>query len=179
MRLLSLTEPSLGNDGPSAFLTHGMFDLNAAYYSVLLSQNFARGMATRASKGLSLGDPPFGYRRPSPLEPLQIVPEEAEVVCYCFEPYAAGMSSMGGPADYLNDAGFRPRSKQGRPFFSKATLRGMLSSPTYVGDVHHHGEVLGKGRHEPIVSREIWEKVQRVRANGLAGPRSTGRARPG
>ena len=146
VRLRSLTEPTLEDEGPASFLTQGMFDLQAEFYSRLLSHNVARGMATRAQKGLSLGDPPFGYSRPSALEPLQIVPHEAEAVRRCFQDYAAGTASMAELADYLNAAGFQPRSKQGRVFFSKATVRGMVSNPTYAGDVHHHGEVVARDR---------------------------------
>ncbi len=162
VRLLSRMEPSAGN-GPADFLTAGMFDLNAAYYSILLSHNVTRGKRMRAEKGLLLGDLPFGYRSVNPKEPPQIVPQEAVAVRQMFEEYAAGNRSMLDIADRLNAQGFRPRSKRGRPVFSKATVGGMLSNPSYIGDVAYHGEVIGTGEHEPIVSRELWDKVQRVR----------------
>ena len=177
VQIKSRTEPGVGERTPAGFLMGGMSDLWSEFYSVQLSDNVARGMATRARKGLPLGDIPFGYRRTSPDEPPAIVPEEAEAVRRGFERYAAGDQSMLGTADFLNAAGFRPRSKRGRLVFSKATVRGMLENPVYVGDITHHGEVIGRGRHEPIVSRELWEKVQQVRNERARRPQVYG-ARP-
>ena len=178
VQLKSKTEPTPGDDTPAGFFTNGLFDLSAAYYSKLLSHNVARGMRTRAQKGLPLGDIPFGYRSLDPTEPPQIVADEAAAVRHTLERYAAGNCSMLDIADGLNAAGFRPRSKRGRLVFSKATVRGMLSNPIYVGDITLHGEVVGAGRHEPIVSRELWDKVQQVRERRAWRPQMYG-ARPG
>ena len=149
----------------------------AAHYSVQLSHNVARGMEARAHNGLPLGDIPFGYRTVNPVEPPGMVADEAEAVRKAFEKYAAGNCSMLEIADWLNSTGLRPRSKRGRLVFSKATVRGMLSNPTYVGDIARHGEVVGPGRHEPIVSRELWDKVQQVRERRAWRPQMYG-ARP-
>ena len=93
------------------------------------------------------------------------------------ENHAAGDQSMLDIADSLNAAGFRPRSKRERLVFSKATVRGMLENPVYVGDITHHGDVIGRGRHEPIISRKLWEKVQQVRNERARRPQVYG-ARP-
>jgi hypothetical protein len=90
------------------------------------------------------------------------------------ERYAAGNRSMLDLAKEINDAGFRPRSKRGRLVFSKASIAGMLSNPFYAGDITYHGEVIGRGQHEPIVSRELWDKVQRVREGRARSPQAYG-----
>jgi hypothetical protein len=92
------------------------------------------------------------------------------------ENHAAGDQSMLDIADSLNAAGFRPRSKRERLVFSKATVRGMLENPVYVGDITHHGDVIGRGRHEPIISRKLWEKVQQVRNERARRPQVYGHA---
>lgn len=163
VRLLSRTEPSLGDDSPAGLLMEGMFDLNSEYYSRALSYNVARGKATRAEKGLPLGDIPFGYRSIGPQEAPEIVCSEAEVLREAFRLYATGRYSQLEIAAWLNSQGFRPRSKRGRLVFSKATVRGMLENAIYVGDITRHGKVVGRGRHEPIISRELWDRVQRVK----------------
>ncbi len=177
VRLLSRTEPNAGDDTPAAFLINGQADLYAAYYSIQLSDNVARGKATRAAKGLPLGDLPFGYASAGPQEPPAIVPNEAEQVRRCFREYAAGNRSMAELAELLNGAGFHPRSKRGRSVFSKATLSGMLSNPTYVGDIARHGQIVGPGRHKAIIDRELWDAVQRARTNRARKPQVYG-ARP-
>ena len=174
VRLLSKTEPTVGDGTPAGFLTHGIFDVFAEHYSVQLSHNVARGKLTRAQKGLPLGDIPFGYRSSAPNLPPQIVPDEAEAVRRAFEEYAAGNFSMLQVAEGFNDAGFRPRSKRGRQAFSKATIAGILSNPFYVGDVTYHGEVVAPGQHEPIVSRELWSRAQQVRAERAWKPQVRG-----
>ena len=163
VRLFSRTEPTVGDGTPSGFLTQGIFDVFAAHYSVQLSYNVSRGKLTRAQKGLPLGDIPFGYRSINSRVPPEIVPGEGGAVRRAFEYYAGGNHSMLDLADKLNAAGLRPRSKQGHEFFSKATVAGMLSNPFYVGDITYHGGVVGRGQHKPIISRELWYRVQQVR----------------
>jgi site-specific DNA recombinase len=177
IRLLSQMEPALEEDNPSSFLSRGFFDLQSEYYSVLLSHNVARGMATRAQKGLLLGDTPFGYRHVSAEDPPEIIPYEAEAVRRLFQNYAAGNRSMGELADELNVAGFRPRSKRGRIVFAKDSIRGILENPTYAGYVHRHGEILGMGRQAAIISVELWEKSRAVREERARRPQVYG-ARP-
>ncbi len=170
IRVLSRTEPAVGDTSPAGFLMEGMSDIWAAYYSVQLSANVSRGKAARVHRGLPLGDIPFGYRSDEPKTPPQVVPEEAEVLRRAYECYAGGNLSMIDVAALINGAGFQPRSKRGRTAFSKATVAGMLSNPFYAGDITYHGEVIGQGLHEPIVSRELWDKVQDVRKERAGKP---------
>ena len=46
----------------------------------------------------------------------------------------------------------------GQPF-SRGALYQMLSNPIYLGEIRHKKE-RHPGQHQPIVSRELWEKVQ-------------------
>lgn len=53
----------------------------------------------------------------------------------------------------------------------------MLENATYVGDVHRHGEIIGRGRHDAIIDRELWDRVQVVRNDRARRPQVHG-ARP-
>ena len=174
IRVLSRTEPAVGDASPAGFLMEGMSDVWAAYYSVQLSENVSRGKAARVRRGLPLGDISFGYRSVDAKTPPEVVPEEAGIIRRAFEGYAGGNLSMLELADMINGAGFKPRSKRGRTAFSKATVAGMLSNPFYVGDITYHGEVIGQGLHKPIVSRQLWEKVQEVRKDRARRPQVFG-----
>jgi hypothetical protein len=77
-------------------------------------------------------------------------------------------------AGTLNRAGFKPRSKSGRVAFSKATIAGILSNAFYAGDISYHGDVIGRGLHEPIVNRELWSRVQQVRVERAWKPQIRG-----
>jgi len=57
--------------------------------------------------------------------------------------------------------------------FSRGALYQMLSNPIYLGEIRHKKE-RHPGQHEPIVSRELWEKVQQR----LCDQAATHRERP-
>jgi hypothetical protein len=57
--------------------------------------------------------------------------------------------------------------------FSRGALYELLSNPIYLGEIRHKKE-RHPGRHRPIVSRELWEKVQRR----LCDQAATHRERP-
>jgi site-specific DNA recombinase len=44
--------------------------------------------------------------------------------------------------------------------FSRGALYVLLANPLYIGEVRHRG-VRHLGQHQPIVERELWERVQR------------------
>ena len=49
--------------------------------------------------------------------------------------------------------------RSGGQQFSRGALYQMLSNPIYLGEIRHKEE-RHPGQHQPIVSREMWEKVQ-------------------
>jgi site-specific DNA recombinase len=58
----------------------------------------------------------------------------------------------------------RPASKKGKlrggKPFSRGALYNLLFNPIYIGEIRHRRERF-KGLQEPIISREVWEQVQR------------------
>lgn len=124
--------------------------------------------ATMKSLGLFVGGhPAFGYD----LVGKQLVPnrEESNVVRWLFESYLTEKSYL-VLQQRLRDLGVRRRervSKRGRtiaarPIHASAVWH-MLGNPIYVGDVRHRGKVFA-GQHQALVSRELWDKVQILRA---------------
>jgi site-specific DNA recombinase len=118
------------------------------------------------------------------------VPERAHAVELAFELYATGNYSDAAIARELNQRGYRMVSKrhpEGYPF-TKDTITALLQNPFYYGLVSYdglrthgrldlrlrrrHGKTIyatenGKaklGQHEPIVSQELFDRVQAVRA---------------
>src|ERR1017187_10273825 len=55
----------------------------------------------------------------------------------------------------VSKSGVRSGGRQ----FSRGALYQMLSNPIYLGEIRHKEE-RHPGQHEPIVSRELWEKGQ-------------------
>ena len=113
------------------------------------------GMTQKAREGngyLGSGHPyGYSYKNGS----LVIVEEEANVTKDIFQRYLDGMS-LREIADSLNDVGVR--SKTGKEW-SKQVISKMLKNPLYCGFIRWDG-ILRQGEHEPLISREVFNRVQ-------------------
>ncbi len=118
------------------------------------------GMQERVKSGLWMGGGrvPFGYSYDSGQDIL-IPDRHAEDVRKIYELYLQGYSTtqLAGMFDVSED-------KQ---------ITDILDRVTYLGKIKFRGEVYDAG-HEPIISQELWDKVQRERER-----RSTKKAVPG
>lgn len=110
---------------------------------------------------------PFGYKKSDLCDPVYpdsrilIIDEPAaSAVRKCYELYSHGENSYSDLADMLNKQGFISTSGGS---FNRETIRLMLSNPAYRGDIVYQNTEIYKGRHEPIVSRELWNEVQNIR----------------
>lgn len=176
IRVVSVTEPI--DTSPMAPILEALHGGLAEWYSRDLSVKVARGHRKRGEKGLMLGSVPFGYREAANPreEPPTVVPDEAEAVRRAFEAFASGATMVAVAAE-LNRRGFRTRyrarrgsdEQDGRAWTSQS-VSALLATETYTGMVTHHGEVLGPGLHEAIISRELFEQVQRRRRSSRGRP---------
>ncbi len=132
-------------------------------------------MDQKAAQGGWPARAPFGYRNvrrdgpgrrgQSVLEP----DEQAPLVAWAFERYAAGSLSVSALTGQLAEKGLRNRL--GNPLGISAVHR-MLRNPVYVGVVRWRG-VEREGIHHPLVSRALFERVQSVLgAHSSGGERS-------
>ncbi|MFF2017792.1 recombinase family protein [Paenibacillus sp. NPDC058177] len=143
--------------------------------------NVKMGHRQRARMGLHNGKVPLGYTivegkggsRETRTEVI-IVEEEASIVRYIFEQYAAG-HGLKTIANELNHRG--RKTKSGKPF-STTAIRDLLDNPMFVGKIRYNQyenwaekrrkgksseTILVDGHHPPIVSQELWDKVQLLR----------------
>ena len=58
-------------------------------------------------------------------------------------------------------------NRTGGKIFSRGALYELLSNPVYIGEIRHRRE-RHPGQHEPIVDRELWERVQCQLRDGAA-----------
>lgn len=160
-----------------------MLSAFAQWYLDNLSQETKKGKRARAERGHWNSAIPFGYTitylkdggdgmaRPDPAT--------AKGVRLAFESYATGQYSDADVARILNAAGYRPqgRGKRALKLWSKDTVRVLLRNRFYIGEVSYHGQWF-PGQHEPLVSRELFERCQQVRARrrhkyGCTAPRKS------
>lgn len=143
-----------------------------AQYVDELSDRLAAVAIRRVQRGQHIGYMPYGYDRPGRVTytdkhdiehvrhtgPLEIVPDQADVVRLIFARRVAG-DSFSMIARSLNASGVRAfRGGQ----WSTSSLRKIVANPIYAGAARCGDVVNWDARHEPIVSRDEWDKAQAV-----------------
>ena len=139
----------------------------ADWYVQNLAREVRKAKVARVLKGYHNNQLPFGYRRGAGGvgEPD---PEEARAVREAYERYATGNYTDREIAEWLNEQGYRTR--RGR-LWTKDGVREMLQNEYYMGMVKYRGS-LYPGRHEAIVPKALWERVQEVREAHARAPRA-------
>ncbi len=139
-----------------------------------IARNVAGAIRRQSSRGSHHGNVPYGYRAElvqvdgKNVRRLVPIPEQAAVVRCIFERYADGWS-YGALHTWLNnDPAVPPRPRGGR--WSESALWFVLRLEVYTGVVSVKADkpagrlfedVRVEGAHEPIISRALWERVQR------------------
>ncbi len=174
----SVKEPNFDFSSPTGRLFLTILAALNQYYVDILKMHTAKSKRERARQGLyNASITPHGYRHAGdPNTPPVIVAEEAKVVRKMFERYVTGKHSYQEIAEWINDAGYRTRA--GRRF-SKDTIADMIRNPFYKGFVSYRGGgrnqdtvELFPGKHEAIVSPELWDMCRRIREQRRGAPRT-------
>lgn len=126
-----------------------------------LSVNVKRGNREKLAQGGLPGVAPFGYLNDKADKTIVINKKNAPYVKRMFELYANQNKSYGEISDILFSEGLR--TKTGRKVF-KGTVQKVITSKFYMGIIEREGK-LYQGIHEPIVSKELFDKVQQVTAD--------------
>ncbi|MCT2014759.1 recombinase family protein [Staphylococcus capitis] len=135
-------------------------------------ENIYTGQHQRALEGYYQGNLPLGYNNiPDNKKELMINQHEANIVKYIFESYAKGHGYR-KIANALNHKGYV--TKKGNPF-SISAVTYILSNPFYIGKIQfakykdwndkrrkglNDKPVIAEGKHTPIISQDLWDKVQ-------------------
>jgi site-specific DNA recombinase len=134
-------------------------------------------IAASKQKGMWMGGAvPLGYDAIN--KKLVVNKDEAKIVQSIFNLYIK-LGTVQLLKDEVDRQGYRTKIRQstharmrgGRPL-SRGHLYTLLNNPIYVGKTRHKGKVFD-GQHEPIVSDEVWDRVQEK----LASQRSQRKSR--
>src|SRR5205823_6351240 len=104
----------------------------------------------------------LGYRNvtgPDGRKTIEPDPDYAPLVIRLFEWYATGTYSLHQVTAMARAAGFVYR-KSKKPV-SRAAVHDILTKRTYTGKFDWKGKTY-QGKYPPLVSEELWEKVQRL-----------------
>lgn len=155
-----------------------------------IAQNVKMGMMARAREGRWNGNVVLGYNLKEKCNStnkkrkdteLVINESEAEIVKTIFKMYSQG-NGYKAIASQLNKFGYT--TKRGNPF-SVNGIKDILKNPVYVGKIRYNvlqnwnekrrrhknpNPIIVDGIHEPIISKELWDKVQKMLENSKGKP---------
>jgi site-specific DNA recombinase len=147
----------LSKDSKShAKFVHGIKVLLAKNYIDNLSEEARKGMTEKAEQGLYPSYAPIGYKNNLETRQIEVDLSALPYIRKLFEWYASGNYSLSQVAKKIGELGLRSRSGKQIP---KSSIERILKNPIYYGDFTWNGR-LYKGKHQPIVSRELWDQVQ-------------------
>jgi site-specific DNA recombinase len=141
---------------------HGIKVLMAKNYIDNLSEEARKGMQEKAEQGIWPTKTPLGYRNITGPDGKKIIaadPAMAPIVAKLFEWYATGQYSMQEVSRMARDAGLVYRKSGAKVPVS--TIHTILHTRLYTGWYEWNGKMI-QGRHEPLVSVDLWERVQGV-----------------
>lgn len=165
IEVISISEPMA--EGKMGIITEALIEAMDEYYSINLAEEVKRGMSEKHRRGELQSTPSYGYcvkeHILTPIEP------EATYVKEIFRRYLSGEGTY-PIARWLNECG--QRTHRGN-LFENRTVEYILRNPVYVGklrwnpsgksrrDFKAPGIVLVDGRHEPLISQETFDEVQK------------------
>lgn len=130
----------------------------AKSYVLQISDNVKRSITERLRQGIYPSGAPLGYLNDTKAKCLIVDPKLAPVVLKGFELYSTGQYSIRSICKWFADQGFRNR-KGGTVYHSG--IEKILKNPIYYGRFRYKGK-LHDGKHTPIISKELFDKVQQV-----------------
>ncbi|UBK80419.1 recombinase family protein [Clostridium perfringens] len=177
----SYSEP-FETDTPAGRMQFQMMALIGEFERGTIAQNVKMGMIAKAKSGNWCGGRVLGYDlvpNNSPEEEkkgknkLEINEKEAEIVRFIFNEYSKGKGYK-AITNQINKLGYK--TKKGNNF-SVGSIRDILTNPVYIGEIRYNvrqnwsekrrrninpNPIRVKGKHEAIIYRELWDKVQLI-----------------
>lgn len=162
-RFVSITQ-SFNTTTSMGRLTLNVLLSFAQFEREVIGERVRDKVAASKRKGMWMGGTvPLGYDVVD--RKLVINESEAETVRHIFERYVE-LRSVRELVSALAAEGVRTKvhilrdgSKRGGVSFARGPLYCLLKNPVYAGQVQHHKAVY-PGQHEPLLPRELWDRVQ-------------------
>ncbi len=133
----------------------------ASQYIRDLSSNIKRGNRAKLEKGDWPNRAPFGYLNDKANRTIAIHPVNSKYVIRAFELYSTGSHSFKEISNILYTEGLRAES--GKKFYS-GNIHRFIDNPFYSGLMQRDGK-LYIGNHMPLISKELFDKVQNILHN--------------
>lgn len=139
----------------------------ARFYANNLSEEVRKGQAEKIAQGWLPTRPPLGYKTEGEKgHKIHVLDaENAPLVREMFELYSTGQYSLRKLCEVMKDKGLR--SNLGHALV-KSRMADLLSDPFYYGAMRWNDVVHFNGKHEPLISKSLFNEVQRIMHKGSA-----------
>src|SRR3990172_8327876 len=131
------------------------------YYIDNLSENIKRGIRQKLRNGIWPAWAPLGYVNDKNARCIAVDKEKAKYIKRAFEMYSTGEYPLAQIRKIINSLGLV--GKKGK-MLSVSNYQYMLKNKIYYGIIEYNGE-LYDGKHEPIITKKLFDSVQEVMAN--------------
>ncbi len=151
-------------------MTRGILAAINQYRSASEGEDIARKLAHKAKLGGTIGRAPLGYLNVKEdfegrmVSAVSLDEVRAPLVQQAFELYATGNYSVKRLERTMSDRGLRARPNRRHPdakTVTDSTWHRILTDPYYIGLVRYKDELF-KGRHQPLISQELFALVQEI-----------------
>ena len=167
-RLVSVKE-QIGGESSSEIMMEGVMAAVAAGRRIEIAEDVRRGITRKAEVGGTPFRAPIGYvnvstvRDGREIRDVVLDPERAPLVVETFQLYATESYALEELAALMEARGLRSRPTRNTPAqpLTPNRLSSMLRNEYYVGSVVVAGKSY-RGRHEPLVSEALFERVQEI-----------------
>ena len=167
VRLVSVTENI--DETPGGKLLRRILGTINAYEVDNLAQGVAAGMERKVKTGGTPAMAPLGYVNVRKVidgvevKTVELDADRASLVRWIFEAYASGNYTITSLLREATERGLRTRPSRKRPSkpLARSGFAKMLKNPYYVGVIRFKG-VEYPGRHQPLITRELFERVQQM-----------------
>ena len=165
--IISVREGEFRPDDPGSMFHAYMLAAQAKFYSDQLSFRVRRGLAARARDGHFTGVRPLGYLVDETTVPHSTKqdPRRSYIVRELFEIVRSRTLTLDQARDWAAQRGLHSRS--GR-ILNRSEIHYILRNPAYYGMVRTK-DGLFTGKHDPIVSKELFDDVQEILTRKLGG----------
>lgn len=154
---ISVSQPT--ENTPAGRMMRRTLGNMAAYYTEQQSVDVREGLARRVKEGWFVGSAPYGYRnvRKEGRGVVEVDEAAADNVRRMFHLYAYEPRTIDEMIARLHAEGrtFRPSA----PRFPRSSVHNILGDRAYIGEIEHKGQWY-PGKHELIVDRATWDRVQ-------------------
>jgi DNA invertase Pin-like site-specific DNA recombinase len=140
-------------------LTHGFKVLIAKHFLDNLSEEVKKGQLEKAQQGEYPAKAPLGYRNNTSTNLVEVDEGMAKFVVRMFELASSARYSLPQIRKQVRQEGLEYYSPKVR--LSKSHVKRILENPFYIGSFKWNG-IVYKGKHAPLVSTDLFERVQTV-----------------